>query len=791
MSRSTFRVTKDGTYKNFSTGSSLKIPSYSSDPQPVEGEIYYNTIDKSFNYSNGETWNTIEGEIVNLNSLGTGNSLVVGNVGPNLTIKSLKEGENVSITEESNCLVISSVLTEANSLIVKSNLTVGSTTDLCGNVLINCENGLIPELDWQVRLDSSNSYVSSKSFNSKISVIGNEVYLTNSIPNGEKMYNYDNTVGYLITETGSNTTLISSISKWDSTGNALWTAVIGNSSSVFNNNNLGYGIHSVPGFVYNVGSYNGTSNIYNADGTLSANIENGNPTLGSGYLVKFDDSGDHVWNVGFTNEDYTSSGSGVTVDVITDISQNVYVSGYFAIRLNIKNAGNTVVYKEITAREGGYVIKYDENGLVGWIAQTIDTNRGGAKGGYLSVSDTNIYTTGSFRNNVAFLNSNDTEFSRKNGTGYYIIKYNLLGSIEWVGYSKIQESTFSVPTPNNDIVYANRNVYTCFSSDYTINVYNPDDSFVDTIQGTAIVKRNSESGNVVWISKIIGDTDLNIGINSDSENNIYFSLSQNSDISIYNSDNSLFKTISNVGSNRSGVIIKYNENGFVQNVIFANNLSSSSKIGFTDTFISEDDIIYTGGFYGQETGLELIDSNKSTNIGTLTQTDSDNKEKVVPFVAKFTNTFEALVPKNKGVKVNICADTNVDGNFTVNNEPVDSINIQVIANSVSGNTGVASVSPVCNGKLQAVHGTFINLAGVPELRDGHSGNFSWIIDQINFTVTITYNRPFTSEPTVVASPISSGMVLPLSVVRNSPNTNTVLQFDSNATGCTFWIIGCV
>jgi uncharacterized delta-60 repeat protein len=237
--------------------------------------------------------------------------------------------------------------------------------------------------------------------------------------------------------------------KYDSSGNELWNATYDSGST----DDIPYGI-----------DVDTSGNVY---------VTGGNGSLGDHdyYTIKYNSSGDHVWN-----RTYDSGNDDVAYDLVAD-SSNVYVTGgwdsssydYLTIKydssgneqwnvtydgggidvayaIDVDSSGNVYVTGLSNLTNGSdynydyFTIKYNSSGDHVW---NVTYDGGGHDRGYgIAVdSDGDVYVTGR-----SYLGSDDD---------YYTIKYNSSGDYQW---------NKSYDSGDNDRGYAvavdsNKNVY--------------------------------------------------------------------------------------------------------------------------------------------------------------------------------------------------------------------------------------------------------------------------------------------------------------------------------------------
>jgi hypothetical protein len=137
------------------------------------------------------------------------------------------------------------------------------------------------------------------------------------------------------------------------------------------------------GYIYLTGYFGSTLNLYGTTITSAG--------LFDIWVAKFTNNGVLVWLKRAGGADYD-----VGVDLLTDSSGNVYVTGYFA---------ETDFFGNISVTSAGqadiFIAKYNSAGVVQWVERAGDTAADAGSG--IAIDDhNNIYVTGYFQNNAKF-----------------------------------------------------------------------------------------------------------------------------------------------------------------------------------------------------------------------------------------------------------------------------------------------------------------------------------------------------------------------------------------------------
>jgi PKD repeat protein len=209
-----------------------------------------------------------------------------------------------------------------------------------------------------------------------------------------------------------------SITKFDSSGNALWAKKAGGSGDMY-----AYSFATdVSGNVFVAGSFYsssitfGTTTLFNSDAT---------ETTQDLYIAKYSTNGNFLWA-------RTSGGNwdDGAMALAPDVSGNVYIGGFFdsdSIMFSITTLMN--------ADTGGYgedlfVAKYDDNGIILW------AKRAGMQGGenansIITNGTGNFYLAGYFSSDSLSLGSVTLHNDTVNTTDFFIAKYDSSGNTLW------------------------------------------------------------------------------------------------------------------------------------------------------------------------------------------------------------------------------------------------------------------------------------------------------------------------------------------------------------------------
>ncbi len=215
----------------------------------------------------------------------------------------------------------------------------------------------------------------------------------------------------------SNGSLEVFVQKLDKDGNLIWARSfgglivdMGNSIAVDNDGN-----------VYTAGRFSNTVDFDPGSGVTSYSA-NG---LTDFFIQKLDANGDFVWAValGSAQEDGAEG-------IDTDVHGNVYCTGYFGAAMDF-DPGTGVENRPTTGGVDIFVLKLDENGNLVWVV-TQGSGQSDSGLGIAVDGDSNVYTTGYFRNTVDFDPGLGVNNLSSNGSqDIYLQKLNSSGNLVW------------------------------------------------------------------------------------------------------------------------------------------------------------------------------------------------------------------------------------------------------------------------------------------------------------------------------------------------------------------------
>ena len=251
---------------------------------------------------------------------------------------------------------------------------------------------------------------------------GSNVYVTGTYSsNPLTVYNFNGTTFGTLSLLGLNNCFIV---KYNTTGTAQWSAIIGGTSADQGNSIA----TDSSGSVCVAGQYmSNPVTIYNASGTTFGTLSNSGSY--DAFIVKYNTTGAAQWATRIAG-----SASDIGQAITVDTNLNVYVTGYYQSNpVTIYNANGTT-FGTFSGISGCFIVKYSTTGAVQWATRMIGGPNGGTTIGNSIATDSsgNVYVTGQFSVPDALMiyNSNGTLFGKLScgvQTDCFIVKYNTNG----------------------------------------------------------------------------------------------------------------------------------------------------------------------------------------------------------------------------------------------------------------------------------------------------------------------------------------------------------------------------
>ncbi len=257
---------------------------------------------------------------------------------------------------------------------------------------------------------------------------------------------------------------------------------------------------------------------------------------------------------------------------MTPTADGFLLCGTYFNQIFDSNHGVTL---NLAGKKGGYLSKYDSNGVIKWTVYNINTAFGNNNdnGVYSTAVDAagNIYISGKGTGKFIDNTGRSTDLSATlNQPGYYLIKLNAKGELIWywqnsyLGFVKME-----VDSQNNLVTLSNhRDSFTVFQTYFNGALAQIIGQQVVTPQANNLIVKFAPSGNIIWDTKVYLNSANNVGLRNlgiDGNNNIYFTMHFDLQGTVYQAgSNTISETIMGDGSYGSKIgLIKMSPNGEV------------------------------------------------------------------------------------------------------------------------------------------------------------------------------------------------------------------------------------
>ncbi|HYV95002.1 MAG TPA: T9SS type A sorting domain-containing protein [Chitinophagales bacterium] len=234
-----------------------------------------------------------------------------------------------------------------------------------------------------------------------------------------------------------------------------------------------------------------------------------NPYGGNLFLVKYNSAGNVIWAKtagGFLSLFFY-------IDIATDVSGNIYVTGTFA--------GDSVYFDSHALSSNFmnmFIAKYDSAGNVIWVQQPEASSDGSLNTGRDITTDAagNVYVTGSFTSDELVFGPFQLHTFTED---MLVVKYNTNGNVLWA--KTVDESYFSSSSSGNGIALDNLGDIYLTGLFYHILVIGGQTLTPEGQDDVYIIKYDA-TGNFVWVKSVGGTSyDEGIGIAANAVNNIF------------------------------------------------------------------------------------------------------------------------------------------------------------------------------------------------------------------------------------------------------------------------------
>lgn len=385
-----------------------------------------------------------------------------------------------------------------------------------------------------------NFYVTGRFAGQPLSIYGQSMGLFSSIPNAGAQDAF--------------------IVKYNTNGAPQWVGRIASTGIDF-----GYSTTTdSSGNVYATGYGSGTVTAFNANGTAFATTI---PNSGGSdaYVVKYDTSGNVQWLARLAG---TSNDVGLAI--VADSTGSVYITGQPGGVVTAFNANGTSF---ATTTNSAFLVKYDTNGVVQWVARLASA---GSDQGWAIAADSsdNVYLTGQIGSGtMTAFNSNGTSFAttlpNSGAQDAFVAKYNSSGFVQWVGRiaSTGIDIGYGIATDASGDVYVTGAGGAATVSAFSANGVAFGTTLANAGLGDLFLVKFNTNGTVQWVARIASaQSDVGYAVATDPSGNVYVTgQGGNATFTCFNSDGTSFgDTNPTLEGSGDCVIAKYNTNGFVQ-----------------------------------------------------------------------------------------------------------------------------------------------------------------------------------------------------------------------------------
>jgi len=268
---------------------------------------------------------------------------------------------------------------------------------------------------------------------------------------------------------------------------------------------------------------------------------------GSSCIVKYDTVGQPVWvrKIGGT-------GGAIVTGMTVEPSGGVYVTGTSSAACDVYNTNGTTVFKTLSIGLG-FIVKYEStSGSPLWATQMVGPPQDSIVS--TSATSTALYVVGSYTGTFSAYNQVDdspygTTLPNSGGSDTFIVKYNLSGGVQLV--TRIAGTGADTGT---DVSTTTDGVFVAGTMSTNTTIYNADTTTYRSLTGTGsfLVKYNT-TGTAVEAFKMIGTNTLN-AIAANAAGNVYATGSYSGGLSIFDSSDVSFGTLTNAGLQDAFVI---------------------------------------------------------------------------------------------------------------------------------------------------------------------------------------------------------------------------------------------
>jgi hypothetical protein len=384
------------------------------------------------------------------------------------------------------------------------------------------------------------------------------VFVTGQYQTALTLYNTGGGTGATLAFTGGSDVFLA---KYSSAGSVVWATRIAGST---NDGGQGVATDSSDN-VFVTGYYTAALTLYNTGGGTGATLAfTGSVAV---FLAKYSSAGSVVWATRITGTTGSSSDYGNAV--ATDLSGNVFVTGYYSGVLTLYNTGGgtgaTLTWTSLDC----FLAKYSSAGSVVWATRIAsgDINVGQ---GVATDSSGNVFVTGYYGAALTLYNTGGgtgTTLTVTGGYDVFLAKYSSAGSVVWA--TRIAGTTTSGDISTALATDSSGNVFVTGYYGAALTLYNTGGGTGATLAyiggNDAFLAKYSSAGSVLWATRIAGTTtgnDQGYGLATDSSGNVFVTGQYQTALTLYDTGGSTSTTLANAGGN-DVFLAKYSSTGFI------------------------------------------------------------------------------------------------------------------------------------------------------------------------------------------------------------------------------------
>ena len=287
--------------------------------------------------------------------------------------------------------------------------------------------------------------------------------------------------------------------------------------------------------------------VYPATGEVFTTVT-GDSAQGSSCIIKYDAAGQPSWV-----RKLAGPGATFAMGMALDPSGGLYVTGTSNMPCVVYNTDGTTIFKTLSIGTG-FIVKYSSvTGTPLWATQMSNPT----SQSIVSVSATSsaLFVVGLYTGTFTAYNQDDSAFgttlANSGGNDVFIVKYNLLGVVQWV--TRVAGTGSDTGT---DVSTTADGVFVAGTMSTDTTIYNSDTSTFKTLTGSGsfLVKYNL-TGAAVESFKLTSSVSNTLNaIAANASGNVYVTGSYAGNLTIYNSSDVSFGTLTNGGAQDTFVI---------------------------------------------------------------------------------------------------------------------------------------------------------------------------------------------------------------------------------------------